>query len=74
MQTTRTAPPTTIKVRIMKDPHTGGWTIEPEDHHANNGRFGAVGAVFFQRRDQRRPTKPFDHVPIVFNQGDTLTF
>jgi len=72
--TTTAATPTTIKVQIRKDPHHGGWTIEPEDRAANNGRFGEVAVVFFPRREQRHPTKPIDHNPIVFNEGDTLTF
>ena len=72
---TRTAPPSTIKVRIRKDPHNPGtWTIEADDQRDNNERFGEVAIAFFGKRVQRNQRRMPDHNPIVFNQGDTLTF
>ncbi len=71
--TTPATPATTIKVQIRKD-HQGQWTIDAEDHHENDTRFQKVKAVFEEKRKARHPKKERTHDPIVFNEGDTLTF
>jgi hypothetical protein len=70
--TQATTTPTTIKVQIKKDHH--GWTIEAEDSRENDNRFRKVEADFRTKRTERHQKKDPDHTPIVFNEGDTLTF
>jgi hypothetical protein len=65
-------PATTIKVQIKKGDH--GWTIEPENSDENNKRFENVKHDFKTKREARHQKKDPDHTPIVFNEGDTLTF
>jgi hypothetical protein len=71
--TTPATPATTIKVQIRKD-HHGQWTIDAEDHDENKKRFQKVEADFKRKRQERHQKKDPDHTPIVFNEGDTLTF
>jgi len=74
--TTTTTPartPLTIKVLIKKDDHHG-WTIEAEDPVENKKRFRNVEVDFNEKREKRHQKKPPDHDPIIFNEGDTLTF
>ena len=71
--TTPATPATTIKVQIRKD-HDGQWTIDAEDHDENKKRFQKVEADFKRKRQERHQKKEPTHTPIVFNEGDTLTF
>ena len=71
--TTQATTPLTIKVQIKKD-HHGRWTIEAEDSRENETRFHNVEPVFKEKRKARHQKKEPDHTPIVFNEGDTLTF
>jgi hypothetical protein len=71
--TTQATTPTTIKVQIIKKEHHG-WTIEAEDSDENAKRFLNVMDDFSKRRNARHPKKKPDHLPIIFNEGDTLTF
>jgi len=71
--TTPATPATTIKVQIRKD-HHGQWTIDAEDHDENKKRFQKVEADFKRKRQERHQKKDPDHTPIIFNEGDTLTF
>src|SRR4030095_17221605 len=71
--TTPATPATTIKVQIRKDQH-GQWTIDAEDHDENDKRFQHVKGVFTDKRKARHQRKEPEHPPIVFNEGDTLTF
>ena len=71
--TTQATTPTTIKVQIIKKKHHG-WTIEAEDFDENAKRFLNVMDDFSKRRKGRQPKKKPDHLPIIFNEGDTLTF
>jgi hypothetical protein len=73
--TTTQAPttPTTINVQIRKD-HSGQWTIEAEDTVENGKRFAKVKEIFNERRIARHQKHEPHHDPIVFNEGDTLTF
>jgi hypothetical protein len=73
ISTTTTTTPTTINVQIRKD-HHGQWTIEAEDSVKNKKRFANVKDVFKEKRIARHQKKEPDHDPIVFNEGDTLTF
>ena len=70
---TPATPATTIKVQIRKD-HHGQWTIDAEDHDENKKRFQKVEADFKRKRQERHQKKDPDHTPIIFNEGDTLTF
>ena len=72
MTTTTQATPTTIKVQIVKNHH--GWNIEAEDSEENTRRFLDVMDDFSKRRKARHQKKKSDHLPIIFNEGDTLTF
>ena len=71
--TTPATPATTINVQIRKD-HHGKWTIEAEDSVKNHNRFLRVEADFKRKRKERHQRKDPDHTPIVFDEGDTLTF
>lgn len=71
--TTPATTPTTIKVQIKKD-HDGQWTIDAEDPVENGKRFHNVEGDFKAKRKARHQKKEPDHTPIVFNEGDTLTF
>ena len=71
--TTTTTQATEIKVQIIKKGHHG-WTIEPVDTDENVKRFLDVMDDFSKRRNARHPKKKPDHLPIIFNEGDTLTF
>ena len=71
--TPTTTTPTTIKVQIKKD-HHGKWTIDAEDPVENGKRFQNVEGDFKAKRKARHQKKEPDHTPIVFNEGDTLTF
>jgi len=70
--TTPATPATTVKVQIRKE--HGQWTIEAEDHLENDKRFKDIEKVFKEKREARHQKKEPDHTPIVFNEGDTLTF
>jgi len=70
--TTPATPATTIKVQIRKE--HGQWTIEAEDPVENKKRFQNVEEVFKEKRRARHQKKEPDHDPIVFNEGETLTF
>lgn len=71
--TTQATTPTTIKVQIIKKEHHG-WTIEAADIDENARRFLDVMDDFSRRRKERHQKKKPDHLPIIFNEGDTLTF
>ena len=71
--TTQATTPTTIKVQIIKKEHHG-WTIEAADIDENARRFLGVMDDFSRRRKERHQKKKPDHLPIIFNEGDTLTF
>jgi hypothetical protein len=71
--TTRATTPTTIMVQIIKKEHHG-WTIEAADVDENAKRFLDVMDDFSKRRKERHAKKKPDHLPIVFYEGDTLTF
>ena len=71
--TTRATTPSTIRVHIIMKPHHG-WTIEAADIDDNARRFLDVMDDFSKRRKDRRQKKKSDHLPIIFNEGDTLTF
>ena len=71
--TQATTTPTTVKVQIKKD-HHGKWTIDAEDLVENHNRFRKVEADFKTKRRERHQKKEPNHTPIVFNEGDTLTF
>jgi hypothetical protein len=71
--TTTTQATTPIKVRIIKKEHHG-WTIEAEDTDENARRFLDVMDDFSKRRKARHPKKKPDHLPVIFFEGETLTF
>jgi hypothetical protein len=71
--TTRETPPSTIMVHIIKKKHHG-WTIEAADIDDNARRFLDVMDDFSRRRKERDQRKKPDHLPIIFNEGDTVTF
>ena len=71
--TTTTQATTPIKVQIIKKGHHG-WTIEPEDTDENVKRFLDVMDDFSKKRKGRQPKRKPDHLPIIFFEGDTLTF
>jgi len=71
--TTQGTTPATIKVHFIKKEHHG-WTIEAADIDDNARRFLEVMDDFSKRRRERRQRKKPDHLPIIFNEGDTVTF
>ena len=53
--------------------HHGQWTIDAEDHDENKKRFEGAGRLQ-EETEERHQKKDPDHTPIIFNEGDTLTF